>query len=96
MIQERFESLKELTPSQMRKAETITKLTLELSKAGVHPIVVDGGGGCGVQFIRCSEDDLSTIGEILLSHQFELIEELNEFIYSPKDYYKYAIDYIVP
>ena len=96
MIQERFESLKELTPSQMGKAETITKLILELSKAGVHPIVVDGGGGCGVQFIRCSEDDLSTIGEILLSHQLELIEELNEFIYSPKDYYKYAIDYIVP
>lgn len=86
-------SLKYLTKSQEEKTEMITKLLLELKKSGVHPIIIDGGGGNGIQFIRCSKDDLSTVGDLILDGN---IKDVDDYIYSPKDYYKYTVDYLVP
>lgn len=86
-------SLKLLTNSQQIKAEKITELLLELKKSGVYPIIVDGGGSNGIQFIRCSKDDLSTVGDLILEGN---IKDVDDYIYSPKDYYKYTVDYLVP
>lgn len=86
-------SLKLLTNSQQIKAEKITELLLELKKSGVYPIIVDGGGGNGIQFIRCSKDELSTVGDLILEGN---IKDVDDYIYSPKDYYKYTVDYLVP
>lgn len=86
-------SLKLLTNSQQIKAEKITELLIELKKSGVYPIIVDGGGGNGIQFIRCSKDDLSTVGDLILEGN---IKDVDDYIYSPKDYYKYTVDYLVP
>lgn len=91
-----FKSLKHLTEKQKQKAEKITKLLLELKSQGVHPIVIDGGGGDGIQFIRCSKSELQDIGEELLGPSSELKSEIESFIYSPDDYYKITIDYMVP
>ena len=92
-MHERYESLKELTPSQMEKCEKITRLILELKRSGVHPIVIDGGGGNGMQFIRCSLFEKVDIGEDILNGDYS---DIKEFIYSPDNYYKYSVDYLVP
>ena len=46
-----YKTLKELTPSQKEKAEKITSLILELQKSGVYPLIIDGGGGSGIEFM---------------------------------------------
>ena len=91
-----FKSLKHLTEKQKQKSEQITKLLLELKSQGVHPIVIDGGGGSGIQFIRCTKSELQDIGEELLGSNSALKSEIDSFIYSPDNYYKITIDYIVP
>lgn len=90
-------SLKHLTKSQQKKAEKITELLLELKKSGVHPIVIDGGGGNGLQFVRCSTKDLFEVGDLILNNDCLDGEiELDDYIYSPNGYYKYNIDYLAP
>lgn len=88
-----YKTLKELTPLQKEKAEQITSLILELQKSGVHPLIIDGGGGSGIEFIRCSKEDRYSIGEELLKNPNS---EVSYFIYSPKNYYKYNVDVLVP
>lgn len=90
---EKYKSLKELTPSQITKCEQITKLILELKKSGVHPIVIDGGGRNGMQFIRCSLEDKGNIGDEILNGDSS---KFDDYIYSPNKYYTYTIDYLVP
>lgn len=88
-----YKTLKELTPSQKEKAEKITSLMLELKKSGVHPIIIDGGGGSGIEFIRCSVDERYDIGEEVLNNPNS---DVTYHIYSPKNYYKYNVDVLVP
>ena len=88
--------LKELTNKQKEKADKIIELLIELKKSGVHPLVLDGGGGSGLEFIRCSMEDKWEIGEILLGHDFDKIDEIKDVIYTPKNYGRVNIDYIVP
>lgn len=88
-----YKTLKELTQSQKEKAEKITSLMLELKKSGVHPIIIDGGGGSGIEFIRCSVDERYDIGEEILNNPNS---EVSYFIYSPKNFYKYNVDVLVP
>lgn len=88
--------LKELTNKQKEKADKVISLLIELKKMGVHPIVLDGGGGSGLEFIRCSIEDKWEIGEILLGSDFDKISEIKDVIYTPDGYHKVNIDYIVP
>ena len=88
-----YKTLKELTPSQKEKADKITSLMLELKKSGVHPLIIDGGGGSGIEFIRCSVDDKYSIGEEILNNPSS---EVTSFIYSPNNFYKYTVDVLVP
>lgn len=92
----KIDSLKCLTKSQQKKADKITELLLELKKSGVHPIVIDGGGGDGIQFVRCSVKDLIDVGDLILNGFSNDRIELENYIYSPNGYYKYNIDYLVP
>ena len=91
-----LKTLKNLTPKQEQLADSITKSILELKKQGVHTIIVDGGGGSGLQFVRCSKSDLNDLGTILLEGSKDDIQVANEFIYGPDGYWKYAVDYLVP
>ena len=89
-------SLKPLTEGQMKKCDKITSLLLELKRSGVHPIVIDGGGGNGLQFVRCSQSEMWDVGEILLDGDREEIQELNALIYGHDKYWEYKVDCIVP
>ena len=86
--------IKELTKEQKKKADKIIELLRELKKAGVHPVVIDGGGGSGIDFVRCN--DMQEFGDIVLSNDIERRQELDEYIYSPIKNYEVVIDYIVP
>lgn len=86
--------VKELTKEQKKKADRIIELLRQLKRNGVHPVVIDGGGGSGIDFVRC--DDMQEFGNIVLSSDIECGQELGEFIYSPNKNYEVTIDYIVP
>ena len=88
-----IKSLKLLTKTQEEKCDKIVSLLLELKKSGVHPIVVDGGGGSGLEFVRCSIDDKWDVGEeILNGNQIEV----GEYIYTPNKTWDVPIDVLVP
>lgn len=87
-------NIKELTKIQKEKADKITQLILELKKSGVYPVIIDGGGGSGIEFVRCG--DMMKFGEIILDGSQEERNELMEYIYSPEKYYEYSVDCIVP
>ena len=86
--------IKELTKLQKQKADKITQLIIELKKSGVYPIVIDGGGGSGIEFVRCK--DMKKFGEIILDGEQEERNELRDYIYSPEKYYEYSVDYMTP
>lgn len=86
--------VKELTKGQKKKANKIIELLRELKQDGVHPVVIDGGGGSGIDFVRCN--DMQEFGDIILSSDIERRQELDEFIYSPNKNYEVTLDYIVP
>ena len=86
--------IKELTKEQKKKADKIIELLRELKKAGVDPIVIDGGGGGGIDFVRCK--DMQEFGNLVLSSDIECRQELDEFIYSPYKNYEVSIDSLVP
>ena len=86
--------IKELTKEQKKKADRIIEFLLKLKKDGVHPIVIDGGGGSGIEFVRCK--DMQEFGDIVLSDDIEYKKKLDEFIYSPHKTNEVTIDYIIP
>ena len=96
MKTEDIKSLKELTPEQMKKCDKIIKLLIELKKENVHPFVLDGGGGSGLQFIRCSKTDMSDVGEIFTDNYHEAQTLEDEYVYSPSKYYTVTIPTWVP
>ena len=87
--------LKELTNKQKEKADKIIELLIELKKSGVHPLVLDGRWGFGLEFIRCSKEDKFEVCKILLGHDFEKISEIKDVIYTPNNFNKVYIDYII-
>ena len=93
---EGFDSLKMLTPKQVEKCETICNLLYELKKQNVYPLILDGGGGSGLEFIRCNKSDFNEIADVLLDGNFSIVKEVNEYIYTPKNSNKVYIDYLVP
>lgn len=87
-----MEKVKELTDEQKKKCDKIIKLLAELHKESVFPLVIDGGGGDGLSFIRAKKQDMWEIGEEILNDSFAYRDE----IYKPHDSYKYTIDCLVP
>lgn len=90
-----YESLKPLTEAQEKKCDKVIALLIELKKSGVHPIIIDGGGGAGIDFIRCSKSDLVSIGEEILDSGGQR-SELDEYIYTPTKSWEVNVDYLVP
>lgn len=89
-----YETLKPLTEAQEKKCDKVIALLRELKKSGVHPIVIDGGGGAGINFIRCSRSDLVSIGDEILDSGYN--SEFDEYIYTPTKSWEVKVDYIVP
>lgn len=85
--------VKELTENQKKKCDKIIKLLAELHKESVFPLVIDGGGGDGLSFIRAKKQDIYEIGEEILSNPDSYIFDK---IYQPNDSIKYRVDYLVP
>lgn len=85
-----------LSKEQKQKADKIIRLLLELKKGGVHPVVIDGGGGGGLSFVRCPAKDMWEFGEIILSGDHERRKEVEELIYIPDKSWEVTIDNIVP
>lgn len=88
-----FKTLKPLTEKQEVKCNKIISLLLELKKEGVHPIIIDGGGGSGLEFIRCSKSELVDIGDELLDTRSD---EIRDNIYTPNKTWEVTVDYLVP
>lgn len=93
---EGFDSLRLLTPKQVEKCEKICNLLYELKKQNVYPLILDGGGGSGLEFIRCNKSDFNEIADVLLDGNFSIVKEVNEYIYTPKNSNKVYIEYLVP
>ena len=88
-----MEKVKELTDEQKKKCDKIIKLLAELQKESIFPLVIDGGGGDGLSFIRAKKQDIHDIGEEILINPDSYIFDK---IYQPKNSIKYRIDYLVP
>lgn len=88
-----FKTLKPLTEKQENKCDKIISLLLELKKEGVHPIIIDGGGGSGLEFIRCSKSEMVDIGDELLDTRGD---EIRDYIYTPNRTWEVTVDYLVP
>lgn len=88
--------ISKLSKQQKQKADKIIELLLELEKVNVHPVVIDGGGGSGLNFVRCPAKDMWEFGEIILSRDEERHKEVEEFIYTPDKSCEVTIDYIAP
>lgn len=90
----------ELTNSQIGMVDEIDRLLLKLYKAGVKPIIVDGGGGNGLRFIRCSNDALDDVCDAILYnediHIGDDVYKVDDFVYNPKNSYKYVVTHLVP
>lgn len=83
MKAEDIKSLKELTLEQMKKCDKVVKLLIDLEKEGVHPFILDSGGGAGLSFIRCADSDMFDIGGIFTDNPREAIIIDQEYVYIP-------------
>ena len=86
--------IKELTKKQKKKADRIIDILLKLKKDGVHPLIIDGGGGSGIEFVRCN--DMQEYGDLILTNNIELRKNIDQFIYSPLKTNEVTVDYLVP
>ena len=96
MKAEEIKSLEELTLKQMKKCDKVVKLLIELEKEGVHPFILDGGGGSGLQFIRCADSDMYDIGEIFTDNPREARVIEDEYVYAPVNFFHAKIPTWVP
>ena len=86
--------IKELTKKQKKNADRIIDILLKLKKDGVHPLIIDGGGGSGIEFVRCN--DMQQYGDLILTNNIELRKNIDQFIYSPLKTNEVTVDYLVP
>lgn len=96
MSTEKYHSLKELTPAQEAKCDKIIELLSDLKRCGVHPLIIDGGGGSGLQFIRCNRDDCNSIFEEIINNPHFNNTEESEYIYTPPGSWNNIIETLVP
>lgn len=87
--------MKYLTKEQERKADKIVELLRELKKSGVHPVILDGGGGAGISFVRCSNDEFNEFANIILDADFDKRCEIEEYIYEPHKTWEVPIDTLI-
>lgn len=92
--------IKELTKSQMAIADEIDRLLLKLYKAGVRPLLIDGGGGNGLRFVRCSGQAVDVVENAFLYNDLIRIGDeqfkTEDFVYDPANSFKYKIIIINP
>ena len=88
--------MKYLTKEQERKADKIVELLKELKKSGVHPLIIDGGGGAGISFVRCSNNEFNELADIILGSDFDKRSEVEEHIYEPNKTWEVPIETLVP
>jgi len=88
--------MKYLTKEQERKADKIVELLRELKKSGVHPLIIDGGGGAGISFVRCPKDEFNELADIILGSDFDKRSEVEEYIYEPNKTWEVPIETLVP
>lgn len=87
--------MKYLTKEQERKADKIVELLRELKKSGVHPLIIDGGGGAGLSFVRCSKEELNELADIILDSDFDKRQEVEEYIYDPDKTWEVIVETLV-
>ena len=88
--------MKYLTKAQERKADKIVELLRELKKSGVYPLIIDGGGGAGLSFVRCSKNEFNEVADIILGSDFDKIREVEDYIYHPNKTWEVPIEILVP
>lgn len=88
--------MKYLTKKQERKADKIVELLRELKKSGVYPLIIDGGGGAGLSFVRCSKDEFNEVANIILDSSSERGNEVRDYIYNPNKTWEVSIETLVP
>lgn len=88
--------MKYLTKEQERKADKIVELLRELKKSGVHPLIIDGGGGAGISFFRGSNDEFNEMADIILGSDFDKRQEVRDYIYDPNKTWEVPIETLVP
>ena len=89
--------LKKLTKKQRSIADRVVKLLIELEKQGVHPIIIDGGGGDGLSFVRCPDEDMFDFGSAITEEGPYIRTEITEqFVYSPENTFNAAVSVFVP
>lgn len=93
-------NIKELTKSQKGIVDEIDRLLLKLYRSGVRPILVDGGGGNGLRFVRCSGEAIQSVEDAFLYNDDIHIGEdsfkIDDFVYEPDNSYKYKIITLAP
>lgn len=88
--------MKYLTKEQERKADKIVELLRELKKSGVHPLIIDGGGGAGLSFVRCPKEEFNELANIILNSFDSRTEEVRDYIYDPNKTWEVPIETLVP
>ena len=88
--------MKELTKSQQKKADKIVQLLLELQKENVWPVIIDGGGGSGLEFYKCKKSDRNDFEDIYFSYDDEKIDIVRSYLYTPDKTWIATIPTIIP
>ncbi len=89
--------LKKLTKKQCLIADKVVKLLIELENQGVHPIIIDGGGGDGLSFVRCPNEDMWDFGFAITEEGSDVRTEVTEeFVYSPENTFNATVSVFVP
>ena len=88
--------MKELTKSQQKKADKIVQLLLELQKENVWPVVIDGGGGSGLEFYSCSKSNRNDVENIFLDYDFEKLQLVKDYLYTPNKTWNAPIPTVIP
>lgn len=88
--------MKELTKSQQKKADKIVQLLLELQKEKVWPVVIDGGGGDGLQFYCCSKSNRDNVENTFLGCDFEKTNLVRDYLYTPDKTWYAPIPTVIP
>lgn len=86
----------ELTKSQKKKADKIVQLLLELQKENVWPVVIDGGGGAGLEFYCCSKSNRDNVELAFFDFESEKLHLVKDYLYTPDKTWNATIPTIVP
>lgn len=88
--------MKKLKKAQKKKADKIVMLLLELQEEDVWPVVIDGGGGDGLQFYSCKKDNTNNVEESMLNQSSDRTQIIKEYVYAPNNTIMAKIPTIIP